>query len=105
MSDLRVMQQEVTTWSEENFGKQDAMNPYMGMVEELGELSHALLKQKQGIRGTHGKHEADAKDAIGDLMIFLLDFCGKKGWDAETILDDTWAVVRMRQWGANREHA
>jgi hypothetical protein len=36
------------------------------MMEELGELSHAMLKQSQGIRGYDGvKAEAEIKDAIG----------------------------------------
>lgn len=106
MSDLRMMQQEVSEWSTRNFGDQSWTNPYMGMVEELGELSHALLKQQQGIRGTSEEHEEAAKDAVGDLMIFMLDFCGKRGWDAEQILADTWATVRLREWSSPlREHA
>jgi NTP pyrophosphatase (non-canonical NTP hydrolase) len=115
-----MMQREVGEWSERNFGKQDGVNPYMGTIEELGELSeaillmqsrigrlaHATLKEAQGIRGTKEEHAAAAKDAVGDLMIFLLDFCDKKGWDAETILTDTWATVRLREWyPLPREHA
>lgn len=43
-----------------------------GVVEELGELAHAHLKEQQGIRGTAEEHQAAAKDAIGDLTVYLL---------------------------------
>jgi NTP pyrophosphatase (non-canonical NTP hydrolase) len=70
----------------------------MGLVEEVGELSHALLKQKQGIRGSADDHEAAAKDAVGDIVIFLANLCSARGWDMDQIVIDTLAEVVGRDW-------
>ena len=68
------------------------------MVEELGELSHALLKQKQCIRGDFQEHEDNIKDSIGDLIIFCSDFCEARGFSFQKIVEDTWNKVKIRDW-------
>lgn len=115
--DLRVLQQQHKEWAETNFG--DNRDPFMGMTEEAGELaeallcqaalsmglgrlSHALLKQKQGIRGTFEEHEEAAKDAVGDVFFYMLDLCNLKKWKAEQIIFDTWTkVLQKRNWKAD----
>ena len=99
---FRTLQTEQRQWVEHNFPGRDWTQPFMGVVEEVGELSHALLKQRQGIRGTHAEHEAAAKDAVGDIVVFLADLCSARGWDFQTIVDETWAEVRQRDWQADR---
>lgn len=106
---LEKYQQEIGDWAFENFGKpngetrgyHDIVNtndPLFGMLEELGELSHAVLKRKQKIR-LNEDHEAKEKDAIGDLMIYLLDYCSRRGFSASEILRNTWEnVVKKRDW-------
>jgi NTP pyrophosphatase (non-canonical NTP hydrolase) len=66
-------------WVEKNFEPGEAfaktdvqMDTVLGCVEELGELAHAHLKKSQNIRGTIEEHDANAKDAIGDLTVYLL---------------------------------
>jgi NTP pyrophosphatase (non-canonical NTP hydrolase) len=44
----------------------------IGCIEEVGELAHAQLKEVQNIRGTKEEHIANGKDAIGDLIVYLL---------------------------------
>lgn len=57
----------------EAFPKTDVqMDTVLGCVEELGELAHAHLKKSQSIRGTAEEHDANAKDAIGDLSVYLM---------------------------------
>lgn len=73
----------------------------MGVVEEVGELSHALLKQKQGIRGTFLEHELNAQDSVGDILIFLTGLCDAKGWDLEAITEKTVNHVLKRDWQKN----
>jgi NTP pyrophosphatase (non-canonical NTP hydrolase) len=73
----------------------------MGVVEEVGELSHALLKQEQGIRGAHDEHERLAQDAVGDTIVYLADLCTRRGWDLSAIVEATWAEVSRRDWKAN----
>lgn len=96
------LQSEQHEWSARNFPNATPDEPFMGIVEEVGELSHALLKGKQGIRGTPEEHEAAAKDALGDIFIFMLHFCNLRGWNLHDIVTETWnGVVAKRDWRAN----
>lgn len=76
----------------------DDLRPLLKAQDSVGRLAHALLKQKQGIRGTKEEHEAKAKDAVGDIVIFLLDVCNRRGWSFAEIVAETWAEVRKRDW-------
>lgn len=97
--DFRVLQNEVSQWSYNNFGDQPAINPFLGVVEEVGELSHALLKHNQGIRGVDDKKLVEMKiDAVADIIIFLADFCGRNGIDMQDAVDLTWKQVKQRNW-------
>ena len=69
---LSEIQAELKVWTIYNFGKQKSIIPIMGMIEELGELTHAHLKELQGIRKSD--YLADKKDAIGDFTIYLLNW-------------------------------
>ena len=69
---LNEIQSELKVWTEYNFGKQTPDIPILGMIEELGELSHAILTEKQGIR--QSDFLADKKDAIADLTIYALNY-------------------------------
>ena len=69
---LSEIQAELKVWTEYNFGKQEPIIPIMGMIEELGELTHAHLKELQGIRKSD--FLADKKDAIADITIYLLNY-------------------------------
>jgi NTP pyrophosphatase (non-canonical NTP hydrolase) len=70
-------------------------------VAALGKLAHAHLKEEQGIRGTTAKHEEDAKDAVADTVIYLIDYCNLRGWDFEALLMETWSRVSQRDWKKN----
>ena len=80
----------VGEWGEANFGAttpENVSDPALGFLEEIGELTHAILKKKQGIRGTPEEHNAAARDALGDMGIFLLHL-----WFRQTKLDPS---IRM----------
>lgn len=67
--------EERDAWVAHNFPTTEETAPMetiMGVFEEIGELTHAHLKQRQSIRGSDAKHDADAKDAIGDATVYLL---------------------------------
>lgn len=95
---LRALQADHKEWSTRNFPNADPIDAVLGVAEEVGELCHAILKQRQGIRGTKEEHEAKAKDAVGDIVIFLLDVCNRRGWSFAEIVAETWAEVRKRDW-------
>lgn len=100
--DLAKLQREQREWALENFGDAPAWQPLLGIVEEVGELAHAHLKQAQGIR-TEEDHEADAKDAIGDIIIYLVDYCTRRGWGIGPIVARVWDEVKRRDWRKNPE--
>jgi len=96
MKSLSSMQRDVHEWKKRNFPNSGDLHQFLGVVEEVGELAHAILKLQQGIRGD--KHVAEARDAVGDIMIFLMNFCSENGWDLREILIDTWDEVKSRDW-------
>jgi NTP pyrophosphatase (non-canonical NTP hydrolase) len=95
---LAILQIEVGLWARKNFPKAEPIDPFLGMVEELGELAHAKLKMKQGIRGTPLEHQANIEDSIADLFIFAADYCERNNLNLDTIVTRTWNQVKQRDW-------
>ncbi len=102
--DINLIQKQVGEWSLKNFGHEGKLHhPILGVGEEAGELNHAFLKQEQGIRGTSLDHDAAMKDAIGDIVIYLLDLCYRKKFNFGQIVVDTWLNVKNRDWKKNQQ--
>ncbi len=99
---LSDIQEEMKPWLRHNFGDRPAWQPLLGLMEELGELSHAFLKREQGIR-TAEDHDAAIRDGVADILIYLMDFCNAEGINLATALRETWARVKQRDWKANPE--
>ena len=103
MSVLSELQGEHRRWAEKNFpGTKNPADVLLGVIEEVGELCHAELKSKQGIRGDRNKHQDDAIDAIGDIIIYLAHYCNLKGIDFECAVWQTWFKVKERDWTRNK---
>lgn len=99
---FRRLQAEVTEWTHRNFAEPHFPHrPLLGAVEELGELAHAHLKGEQGIRGTPEQHETDAKDAVGDCIVYLADYCHERNWELQDIIEEVWSRVKRRDWRAS----
>lgn len=62
-------------WGESSGNPKHA--PDFGIIEEFGELMHAVLKNYQGIRGFDDimKFNAAVTDACGDMMVYLSHWC------------------------------
>lgn len=100
--DFKKLQREHLAWEQRNFGAGRAVHrSFFGIAEEVGELAHALLKGEQGIRGTSAEHATAAKDAIGDIILYLSSLASISGWDLQTIVEQTWAQVSRRDWRTN----
>jgi len=116
---LSKLQTEVSEWSQHNFGNQSSVNPLLGVGEEIGELAeevehasnlililgrlhHAYLKRGQDIRRTEN-HSAAIRDAVGDIIIYLLDFCHRENVSLERCVIDAWNEVSKRDWVAERK--
>lgn len=101
MVDLVAMQAEQIAWSEKNFGKQPADRPLLGLIEEIVEFDNAwnardeaMLEASLAARAAReadptlevtptavdAKFEEAVIDAAGDIGIYMLDYCGKRGW-------------------------
>ena len=103
MVTLRRLQKESKEWTQENFGVHPAWHPLLGIQEEVGELSHAHLKSEQGIRGNVDTHRLEKIDAIGDIVIYLADYCNQEGLDLEACVSETWRQVSKRDWNEDKE--
>lgn len=101
---LRELQKMVGTWARKNFGPHvgpENIQGYrclLGAIEELGELCHAHLKQEQGIRGTPDIQDEQARDALGDIVIYLCDYCEARRFDFEDCVRAAWSKVKERDW-------
>lgn len=95
---LEDLQGEVEKWSRYNFPGKKPYQPLLGVVEEVGELAHSHLKNEQGIRGNSVEHFNKSIDAVGDVIIYLADYCSQMGIDMQTALDITWHEVKKRDW-------
>ena len=100
--DLDKLQEENATWVHKNFPGRPWYQPVLGLMEELGELSHSTLKREQKIR-LDELHNAKIKDAIGDIVIYLLDFCNTEGVLLSDCINVAWNEVKDRDWTKHRE--
>ena len=99
---LKKLQLENKIWSEYNFPNKEPWEPLLGVVEEVGELAHAHLKAVQKIR-VDEELIALSKDAIGDIVVFLADYCNQMEFDLEKIVEEVWNEVKQRDWQKDPE--
>lgn len=118
MNTLTLIQKEMRGWQKHNFPNRGVHIPLLGMGEEIGELAHvsednsqhivelcrtlgklyhAHIKKEQGIRKNED-HDKNKKDAIADIMIYLIDYSNDHGYILYEILADVWAQVSSRDW-------
>ena len=102
--DLAVFQSEVAAWHLENFGEIDPTRPLLVAVEELGELAAATTKAEQAhLKRYQGRdYNAEAKDAVGDVVIALAAYCARRGWSLADIVPKVWAEVSQRFQGEDK---
>lgn len=121
LAGLNALQARHAEWATRNFGDKPLAHrgAFLGVVEETGELmdalllpflvsrlgslGHSLLKADQNIRGTREENDANAKDAVADITIFLMDLCNRKGWVLGDLLGETAARVHARDWTTKPE--
>ena len=99
--ELKQLQTEAAEWRGHNFPDYTAEDQLLGMVEEMGELAHAFLKNKQQIRGDEAEHLAAMMDALGDWVIYATGFATALDLDLEVCVELAWEQVRQRDWVLN----
>lgn len=73
MSSFSDVQNDIIRWSEERriIPNSTPIAQYMKMVSEVGELSDATMKNNMD----------DIKDAVGDVMVCLVNYCALQDID------------------------
>lgn len=100
--ELNILQQEVAVWAAKNFKGKLPHQPLLGVSEEVGELCHAHLKLEQGIRGNREELHAKKVDAVGDILIYLADYCTQNHIDLDLAVTTAWNEVVKRDWEKNK---
>lgn len=95
-----TLQSRLHLWRQRNFPTADSGQQLLGIVEEVGELCHAVLKNEQNIRGLGDpeKFMAAEEDAIGDLLIYLSGYCSYRSIDMFAVFEETAQEVMKRDW-------
>jgi len=77
----------------------------LGMMEELGEVTHVHLKREQQIREGLNPDECDKliKDGIGDLLNYAICYCESQGTDLISCLQVSWEQIKDRDWTQERK--
>lgn len=100
---LNELQYQVASWSKANFKRKKPYQPLLGLCEEVGELCHAHLKSEQKIRGSIQQHFNAKVDAVGDVVIYLADYCNNNGINLDLAVSETWKEVKNRNWVKNKK--
>lgn len=77
-------------WKSKETNRPD-LHPLLGAVEEVGEL----------IEAHNTNNQSDRIDAVGDIVLYLLDYCNKTGIDFEDAVRTTAEKVHKRDWVKN----
>lgn len=113
MIDLKEYQAKFDAWRLHNFGDNgqmhDALRHIAGMAEEVGEVSHLVLKRDQGIREavsmTEDEFKAELVDGVADTMIFGMNLLSLFGIDLEDGFKAVADKALQRDWKANPKTA
>lgn len=74
-----TLQKEIADWSLHNFGHQDAWQPMLGLVEEIGEYMAAREAWNPQNNGPDSRIKTAMEDALADQAIYVLNLaqvCG-----------------------------
>lgn len=92
MNYIKKISEEHKIWTSKNFPDAELIDYILGIIEEVGELSHHVLKRKQNIRNNEN-HEEEIKDAVADICIFIIGYCNKSFIDVNDVFED--AICKM----------
>jgi len=105
---LRKIQDDLGRWQRKNFLDTGPEWLLLGAVEEMGELTHLVLKRRQGIREAKTKSKEELKllveDAVADIVIYLINFCNLEDIDFQGALQRTVEHILKRDWITDPEN-
>ena len=68
------------------------------LSSSAGALSHAVLKEEQGKRGTALEHQIEGQYALDRLLGAIHAVCTVFRWDFDKIMTTVWNEVKTRDW-------
>lgn len=95
---FHYLRDKIIAWEAHNFPNTPDYRNLLGMGEELGELMHAHLKAEQKIRQDKTSTRDKKKDAIGDMLIYAVNYCHTNGICLLDCLETAWNEVSKRDW-------
>jgi NTP pyrophosphatase (non-canonical NTP hydrolase) len=98
---FQLVLDEIDAWMHYNFPGETRVTAMLGLVEEVGELARAILKQNQGIRGTFEEWDEEIRKEIGDVMAKLEHVALLCNKDLVGVTWWRWKEVRQRDWIKN----
>jgi NTP pyrophosphatase (non-canonical NTP hydrolase) len=83
------MKEKILDWAEPKglLNPQIAPQQFMKLVEEVGELSNAMLN----------RNEAEQIDALGDIQVVLIILAEQLGFDLDTCLQCAYDEIKNRK--------
>ena len=83
-----MRKEEILEWAEPKglLNPQIAPQQFMKLVEEVGELSNAMLN----------RNEAEQIDALGDIQVVLIILAEQLGFDLDTCLQCAYNEIKNR---------
>jgi NTP pyrophosphatase (non-canonical NTP hydrolase) len=83
------MKEKVLEWAEPKglLNPQIAPQQFMKLVEEVGELSNAMLN----------RNESEQIDALGDIQVVLIILAEQLGFDLDTCLECAYNEIKNRK--------
>lgn len=100
MSELDQLQQLFKNWGLKNFGPLPDTFHITKLTEEVGEAAHAVVRlyhQEQGKR-INPNSEARLRDALGDIVIILMNLANNHDWSLEEVFRETADEVLARDY-------
>lgn len=94
----RQIDNEIHDWATRNFPNTDRVVSALGLAEEVGEFCRAVLKQKQGIRGSYAAWDDEIKRELGDIYIKLAQIAGLCNWNLQDLIAARWDEISQRDW-------
>jgi NTP pyrophosphatase (non-canonical NTP hydrolase) len=76
---MTALQVEHRAWAKKNFPDSPSWHPLLGIFEEIGELFSADMRE----------NKEEKIDAVGDIVIFLVHYCNRNGYDFFGCIRDT----------------
>lgn len=97
---LDALQDRFAAWSLQNFGELPDTFHIAKLFEEAGEAAHAVVRlyhQDQGKR-VNPKSEEMLRDALGDVVIILMNLANNHGWSLSEIIQEVSDEVLARDY-------